>query len=253
VSGDDRLLVLTYHAIDDEPSVISMPPALFRRQMDTLAALGLRGIGLVEAFRHREETGRFPDQSVALTFDDGYLTVLRHALPALQSHGFGATAFVVSGAVGMGRRQAAAINRDLDRDLMDWKHLAELAACGVEIGSHTQTHADLRRVGPDALRRELSVSRETLQQRLQLPVESFAYPYGRFDRNVRDAAAGQYWLACTTRLGRHTAGDDPLQIRRVDAWYLRRHARFERLAGGGLDAWLALRQAARDIRQAFRR
>jgi len=253
VPGADTLLVLTYHAIDEEPSLISTPPALFRRQMDTLAECGIRGISLAEAFRARGDTGRFPANAVALTFDDGYLSVLQQALPALHAHGFGATAFVVSGLVGMSRREVRAVNPDVGRDMLGWDQMAELAAAGFEIGSHSVTHPDLRRLDEASLERELAHSRADLRQRLGAPVDALAYPYGRFDRKVHDAAARHYRVACTTRLGRHGSRDDTLRVRRVDTWYLRRPALFERLAGGGLDTYLAVRQAGRDLKRGLRR
>jgi peptidoglycan/xylan/chitin deacetylase (PgdA/CDA1 family) len=249
--GADTLLVLTYHAIDDEPAVICTPPALFRRQMETLAGLGLEGVSLAEAFRRREQTGRFPERAMALTFDDGYLSVFEQAMPVLRRHGFGATVFVVSGAVGLNARQARKLNRHMDRDMIAWEQLAELADDGIEIGSHTVSHPDLRTLGREALAQELDKSRDMLQQRLHVAVDSFAYPYGRSNRAVREAAASRYRIACTTRLGRHKPGADVLQIRRVDAWYLRRPAQFERLVTGRLGAYLALRQAGRNLKQAL--
>ena len=66
----DKLLILTYHAIDSKPSVISTPPTLFQWQMETLAAQNLTGISLSSAYKHMEKTGCFPENSVVLTFDD---------------------------------------------------------------------------------------------------------------------------------------------------------------------------------------
>ena len=55
----DKLLILTYHAVDTRPSVISVSPEMFLQQMEQLAKHGLRGIGLAEAFAHHDEHGRF--------------------------------------------------------------------------------------------------------------------------------------------------------------------------------------------------
>jgi peptidoglycan/xylan/chitin deacetylase (PgdA/CDA1 family) len=87
----DRMLVLTWHAIDERPSVLSMPPGLFRLQVETLAGLGFRGISPAQAFDHLERAGAYPDRSVVLTFDDGFRSVHSEALPVLAAHGFSAT------------------------------------------------------------------------------------------------------------------------------------------------------------------
>jgi peptidoglycan/xylan/chitin deacetylase (PgdA/CDA1 family) len=44
--------------------------------------------------------GDLPDDSIAITFDDGYVDNLTSALPAIRRHGLCATLFVVGGAIG---------------------------------------------------------------------------------------------------------------------------------------------------------
>jgi len=252
MTTSDSLLVLTYHAVDQRRSVISVAPALFRQQMEALASRGLSGISLKEAFLHRERTGCFPPGAVVLTFDDGYLSVLDQALPIMQSFGFRGTAFIISGLVGLNGGQARNVNRNIDRDLMGWKQLAELADSGVEIGSHSLTHPDLTRLDAQACERELHESLEELQQKLQVPVESFAYPFGFMNPAVCAAATLHYRHACTARLGRNPPQLDPLQIRRVDVYYLRSPALFGRLMEGRLDTYLQCRNALRELKR-FRR
>ena len=252
MTGGNRLLVLTYHGIDTRRSVISTAPDLFHRQMEALTSHGLVGISLADAFGHYERTGCFPTSGVVLTFDDGYLSVLDQALPIMQSFGFRCTAFIIAGLVGLNAAQARNANRYIDRDLMGWTQLAELADCSAEIGSHTMNHPDLTKVDPHACERELSESRENLQQMLQLPVESFAYPFGCTNPSICAAAKLHYRRACTTRLGRNLAQPDPLQIQRVDVYYVRRLAMFRRLLEGGLDTYLQYRQALRDLKLFFR-
>ncbi len=68
---------------------------------------------------------------------------------------------------------------------MTWSDIRELQAEGIHFGSHTVTHPDLRSLGPDQLEYELGRSKEVLEDRLGLPIESFAYPHGfpEEDRN----------------------------------------------------------------------
>lgn len=246
--NDGSLPVLTYHAIDQRPAVISTPPALFRRQIEELAGRGLAGISLAQAFAQRERTGGFPPHSVALTFDDGYLSVFTEALPVLADHGFTATVFLASGLVGLAADAARARNPDINRDLLDWRQAEELLRAGFEIGSHSVGHPDLTRLEPAARESELADAKSQLQQRLQVPVESFAYPYGRLNAAIRSAAGRHYRRACTTRLDRCRAAADPLRIDRIDMYYMQQPGRFLELLDGGLDTWLRARRLLRAVR-----
>jgi peptidoglycan/xylan/chitin deacetylase (PgdA/CDA1 family) len=50
---------------------------------------------------------------------------------------------------------------------------------GMEIGAHTHTHPSLTRVSVEVARDELRRSKSILEDRLQVPVTSFAYPFGK--------------------------------------------------------------------------
>jgi peptidoglycan/xylan/chitin deacetylase (PgdA/CDA1 family) len=244
-----NLLILTYHAIDNRRSVISTPPKLFRQQMEMLTERSLVGISLAEAFDHLDRTGSFPENSIALTFDDGYLSIADKVLPVTQELGFSGTVFVISGMIGLKADQARAVNSDIDRDMLDWSQIEELTRFGFEIGAHTLSHPDLTCLSAAELERELSESRQQMQQRIQAPVDSFAYPYGRFNQAVKTTTSAHYSRACTTRLGRNNMDLDPLQLRRVDVYFLRNPKVFMKLCDGGLEAYLHLRQYLRELKQ----
>jgi peptidoglycan/xylan/chitin deacetylase (PgdA/CDA1 family) len=103
-----------------------------------------------------------------------------------------------------------------DQSSCTWEQLREMAAAGIEIGSHTVTHPILTRVPADRLRRELEESRGRLEDMLGRPVTSFCYPNGAYDRIVRDAVerAG-YRLAVTSDYGLNDPTSDPLALRRI--------------------------------------
>ncbi len=244
-----NLIILTYHSIDSRRSVTSTSPTLFQWQMEQIADLGLSGISLDQAFAHLSNRGRFPSNSVILTFDDGYLDFFETVLPVMDSLGFSATIFVVSGLVGMKAARARSVNPDIDRDLLGWGHLKELAATGFEIGSHSVSHDRLTQLAPGELNRELDQSRQTLQQRLQLPVDGFAFPYGDLSTRVCEATRRYYQYACTTRLGYNQTETDPLQLNRVDSYYLKKPAVFNSVIRGGLAGYLRFRQTLRQIKQ----
>jgi len=70
-------------------------------------------------------------------------------------------------------------------DYLTWNEVRALHSEGIEFGSHSVTHADFRSLGPEQIGYELGYSKETIEQRIGAPVESFSYPFAlpEEDRN----------------------------------------------------------------------
>jgi peptidoglycan/xylan/chitin deacetylase (PgdA/CDA1 family) len=180
----DTPLILMYHGVADvaeDPNLLFVTPQRFAGQMARLARRGLRGVGisaLVEAMRAGRQRGL-----VGITFDDGYPSVLEAALPVLRRHGFGATAYIISGRVG-GTNEW---DEGPSWPLMTADQLRELAGAGIEIGSHAATHMRLAGATPAQLAAEVSGSRARLAALLGTEIRGFAYPYGSMDAAARQA------------------------------------------------------------------
>jgi len=103
---------------------------------------------------------------------------------------------------------------------MTWDELRAIAADGVEIGCHTETHPILSRVSsPEKLEREIRGAKEFIESRLWRPVNHFCYPNGRaIDIGAAAAAmvrkAG-FKSATTTTWGMNPVHCDPMSIRRL--------------------------------------
>lgn len=200
----DIPLILMYHAVADasyDPNLLSVSPRQFAGQMSWLARHRLRGVAvgtLIAALRAGRGRGL-----VGITFDDGYASVLENAVPELLSRGFTATVFVVADRIGG--------SNDWDEGtpwpLLSRSQVGELAAAGLEIGSHSATHARLAGATAGQLKAELNGSRESLSRLADAEVRGFAYPYGDMDaaarRAVRDAG---YDYACAVRTSRAALG-----------------------------------------------
>ncbi len=103
---------------------------------------------------------------------------------------------------------------------MTWAQLRELAAAGVELGNHTASHPDLRRVPRARVIEEIQAAARRLAEEAPTTGDApppLAYPYGSQDADVRDAVreAGAR-LACTARTGYVTPGSDVLQLCRIN-------------------------------------
>lgn len=210
--------ILMYHQIDVPPPSgtplrgLVVSPGAFNRQMWLLKLLGYKGLSMreLEPYLKGEKKGRV----VGITFDDGYQNNLHNALPVLKKHGFTATCYAVSSMIGGTNSwdQGLVAEKPLMTET-DWR--AWLAG-GMDIGSHTRTHADLNQASADQARDEIAGSKRELESTLGCEVRHFCYPYGRFgaehSQMVREAG---YVTATTTRRGRMHAGDDPMTLRRV--------------------------------------
>jgi peptidoglycan/xylan/chitin deacetylase (PgdA/CDA1 family) len=145
-----------------------------------------------------------PGKALAVTFDDGYRSVLTDAFPILAALGVPGTVFVPTDFVGA--TVAAWPGTDCwigtahEHELMPmtWEELGILQDAAWEVGSHARTHARLVAVGDAELADELVGSRAEIERELGERCVSLAYPYGETDvRVVRAAHAAGYGAACT--------------------------------------------------------
>jgi peptidoglycan/xylan/chitin deacetylase (PgdA/CDA1 family) len=209
----DAPMILMYHGVADvpeDPNLLCVSPGRFAEHMAWIERRGLRGVGiaaLVEAMRAGRQRGL-----VGITFDDGYLSVLEAALPELRRRGFGATAYIISDRLG-GTNEW---DEGPSWPLMTAGQVRELAAAGIEIGSHAATHMRLAGATPEQLTAEVSGSRASLAAVLGTEIRGFAYPYGSMDpaarRAVRDAG---YEYACAVEAS--TAEIGPMALPRMYA------------------------------------
>ena len=91
--------------------------------------------------------------------------------------------------------------------------LRQLAGTGMEIGSHTVTHARLSRFGRERILYELRESKRILEHVLGVAVPAFCYPEGKFSRVARACAVeAGYQLARTTMAFHPETTIDPFQM-----------------------------------------
>jgi len=173
------LAIVFYHRVADEhPNPWTISRRDFRRHLDWLGER-FECISLTELQR-RARHGGSPRPAVAITFDDGYADNCEEALPELIRRRIPLTYFVTLGNVLSGRPfpHDVAAAQPLRPNTL--RQLRELAAAGVEIGSHTRTHCDLGPLHDERrIRDEVVVATKELQQRVGTPVHYFAFPFGQ--------------------------------------------------------------------------
>ena len=230
--------VFYYHRVADVGFVDAaaddwnVRPETFERQVAALAEFA-EIVPLLELTARLRERGAGAKPLVALTFDDGYASFHRHALPVLRRYGAHATAFVVTGTVGREgpqpfdrwARRNVGRTRPEDWRAMTWGELEDCLASGlVHVGAHSHEHMRGSLCAPAQLAEEAGRSREVLRGRLgESQARAYAYPYGSSrlgDASPAYAAAVRaagYEAAVTTDLGLASAESDPLLLPRVEA------------------------------------
>ncbi len=107
-----------------------------------------------------------------------------------------------------------------DYAALSWDAAREMDAENVSIESHTVTHPILTKIDEQQLDFELQVSKERLENNLNKKVETFCYPNGAFDENVRQAVEKSgYKCAVTTRYGFVEKAENKFMLSRIDALY----------------------------------
>lgn len=101
-------------------------------------------------------------------------------------------------------------------ELMDWDDIRGLIRLGMTVASHTVSHPNLGWLGPEQLRDEFEVSRQTIEDRTQTECRHFCYPYGALSEQVCRLVRGAgYASAVTTEApGWNLSGCDLFRLRR---------------------------------------
>jgi peptidoglycan/xylan/chitin deacetylase (PgdA/CDA1 family) len=209
--------ILAYHSISNEPAPwirrFSVAPEMFLHQLELILDAGATAL-TISAFADVVAGKRtLPERPVVITFDDGLSDFRDEAIPLLRQAGLVATLYVTTGFL-----------NDADRTTyfrpagpwLDSRALVELHDQGVEIGAHSHTHPQLDTVSPAVAREEIETSKDILEQLLQEPVRSFAYPHGFLNRTVRRLVRESgYESACGCRNALSSTSDDPLALARL--------------------------------------
>jgi peptidoglycan/xylan/chitin deacetylase (PgdA/CDA1 family) len=207
--------ILCYHKIEPVPAGarikgLYLEPALFRRQIQELAGAG---------FSFSSPGSQAAPRSIALTFDDGFVSNLQSAVPVLQEHGARAINYLVADRIGKSSDWETSEGGEA-RPLMDEAQVRDWTQAGNWIGAHTCTHPRLSKIPRDRAREEIFSSKKKLEDRFGQTIEHFAYPFGDFDdavvETVREAG---FKTACTMDRGVNDPTSDPFRLKRWTARY----------------------------------
>lgn len=193
--GSAPVVTLCYHGIGDEDA--ESFDGQVRRIRD-------RSTATPETVAPRRA---FERPRVCVTFDDAFRNLRHNAIPTLREHRVPALIFAVSENAGEPPAwEIAPEHPEAKEPTMTAEELREVADAGIEIGSHTATHARLTDLSDQELQREVGRSKATLESELGRDVRYLAFPHGAAGPREIDSAR-EAGYACVFTLDPGDRGD----------------------------------------------
>jgi len=241
--------ILMYHSVSDNLFGKSHPyfqinttPEVFSQQMRWLRNHGYRTLDTSDIVEKLQQ-GADLSKTVVITFDDGYRDFYTDAMEIMKQCGFSATIYLATDRIHNEARRIEGV------DYLTWREVRELRQEGIRFGSHTVTHPDLRSLGPEQIEYELACSKETMENELGEPVNSFAYPFAfpeqdkTFTQYLEDVLSNcGFENGVSTILGRATARSNHYFLPRIPVNTWDDEAFLIAKLEGGYD-WLHLAQS----------
>ena len=189
LAGQSFNILLYHHVADDTPPSTTISIAQFEAHLAFLKDNGYQVLSLDDALNQVINNQPLPDKAVAITFDDGYLSIYQNAFPLLKQYGYPFTVFVATGPIDHKYPQ-----------MMSWDMLREMKQAGAIIANHTTDHAYLVRK-PEFSEQWLRMTQENINQAQQRLKEELgdvpkwiAYPYGEYNDELKKKLAEEGWI-----------------------------------------------------------
>ena len=211
-SIDSHGVILVYHHVSTStPPSTSISPEDFRNHLDYLQQNGFSVIPPDQMLETLQTGKQLPDKAVAITFDDGYISIYDTAFPMLQSYEFPFTLFLSTGPID--RRQ---------QNFMNWEQAKEMSEAGVIIANHMVEHPYMLDKDPEEseiqwisrLEKELLVAEERIKQQTGQSHRYLAYPFGEFNTEIKTMLEKNGFIGLAQNSGAIGANSDFLSLPR---------------------------------------
>lgn len=195
--------ILMYHSVRDAHNRLCVSPADLSKELDYLKNHGYTTITMNQVWTDLHNRRSLPKKPVAITFDDGYRDNYTAAFPLLRERYMVATIFIIT------KKLNTPGGLTVDE-------LREMNKYGIEIGSHTQHHLNLRTLNQAELVAEIAQSRTILQNIFHCHVLSFCYPSGKHSPAVvAEVKQAGYLDAVTVQPAKASSMDNIYLLPRV--------------------------------------
>ena len=181
-AANSAAIVLYHHVATDTPASTSLTPDEFRVHLEFIRDNGIEVLPLNELIAAIESKQPLPEKAIAITFDDGYLSIFTEAFPMLREYGYPFTVFISTGPIDRAQN-----------NYMTWDQIRTLSEAGVIIANHMVEHPYMLDRQADqnddewlnSQRQELLQAQERIKTETGQDHKLFAYPYGEYDDKIR--------------------------------------------------------------------
>lgn len=177
--------ILMYHSVGESNAFFTVSPKKFERQLKYIKQKGLKTVFLGEAIS--DLLAKKSENEIVLTFDDGYTDNFTTVLPLLRKYGMKATFFIPTGKIGSEMTTSDGVTLSV-MDMEQILHIAKEERETIELMPHTVSHPDLSRLSKEEVYTELKESKGFIEKITGKPALVLAYPKGRYNNTVVDAA-----------------------------------------------------------------
>ena len=206
----DNIISIGLHDIQgEEHDSITTPIDVFQQFVNFIHS---QGHSLCSMKDYLQKNANDRKSCIVCTFDDGYESMLKNALPILSKYGYTATVFICTSLIG---KDNSWNNKDNKRRRhLTSEEMLALQKEGWEIGSHGVTHRNLLKLDDTELSNELIRSQEDLQKICDCNIQTYAYPYGASNPFIQSCVSKYYKYAFSVDKGGSSLVSDRYQIRR---------------------------------------
>ena len=187
--------ILMYHSVIDHDDK-SVSVKSFYNQMIYMKKMGYQTINFDNLNNNNKK-------KFIITFDDAYENIFLNAFPILKKLDFNATCFVVAGNIGKFNYWDEDKINYKKMKLMNFDQINEWIRNGFSVGSHTMNHLNLTKIDNKDKIHQILNSKDFLSEKFNTKINSFAYPFGAYDKVTTNLINKYYDFAVTTKRSRY--------------------------------------------------
>lgn len=203
-----EVLVLMYHSIGQGDWEFTISPENFKKQIEYLKSVGYEFWGSLELKEFLNGQRKNTRRAAVITFDDGYRDFLTGAMPVIEKYNIPVLSFVHT------NRSSDELRNTLP--LLGWDEITQINKRGVEIGSHSHSHPNLKLLSVEDLKADTETAEKEIQNHTGAKPKIYAYPGGKFNEAVIENLKNSgYDMAFTIDNGFVKPGDNPFRLRRI--------------------------------------